>query len=143
MNNKFEASTVMLRVVLGISFFIHGVAKFQGGIENTVGWFDSIGIPGGLAYVVALVELIGGAALVLGLGTKIVAGLLSLVMLGAIFKAKLALGFLGDGQMAGYELDVAFLAMAVFLAINGSRMFALDQLIVNALPNKSENNKAA
>ena len=143
MNNKFEASTVMLRVVLGISFFIHGVAKFQGGIENTVGWFDSIGIPGGLAYVVALVELIGGAALVLGLGTKIVAGLLSLVMLGAIFKAKLALGFLGDGQMAGYELDVAFLAMAVFLAINGSRMLALDQLIVNALPNKSENNKAA
>ncbi|MEH7123402.1 hypothetical protein V7127_09095 [Bacillus sp. JJ1773] len=32
--------------------------------------------------------------------------------------------------MAGYELDLAFLAMAVFLAINGSKMFALDQLML-------------
>jgi putative oxidoreductase len=31
--------------------------------------------------------------------------------------------------MAGYELDLALLAMAVFIAINGSKMFALDQII--------------
>ena len=72
MKNKFEVSTLILRVVLGISFFIHGLSKFQGGIENIVGWFDSIGLPGGLAYVVAVIELVGGVALVLGLGSRVV-----------------------------------------------------------------------
>lgn len=143
MTNKFEASTLMLRVILGISFFIHGLAKFQGGIENIVGWFDSIGLPGALAYAVAFIELVGGIALVIGLGTKLVSILLSLLMVGAIFKVKLALGFLGNGQMAGYELDLAFLAMAVFLAINGSKMFALDRLMFNRSENNSQNSKAA
>ncbi|MBT2696452.1 DoxX family protein [Bacillus sp. ISL-40] len=129
MLNKFEASTLILRVMLGITFFVHGLVKFQGGIENIVGWFDSIGLPGALAYVVASVEMIGGAALVLGLGSRIVSALLALLMIGATIKVKLAIGFLGNGQMAGYELDLALLAMAVFIAINGSKMFALDQLI--------------
>ena len=142
MINRFEASTVMLRVVLGISLFIHGLVKFQGGIENIVGWFESIGLPGGLAYVVASLELVGGIALVIGLGTRIVSVLISLMMIGAILKVKLAVGFLGNGQMAGYELDLAFLAMAVFIAFNGSKLFAIDQLIINGLTNKSENYKA-
>ncbi|MBV7507707.1 DoxX family protein [Bacillus sp. sid0103] len=129
MLTKFEASTLLIRVILGITFFVHGVVKFQGGIENIVGWFDSIGLPGFLAYGVATVEMIGGAAIVLGLGSRIISGLLSLLMVGAIVKVKLAVGFLGNGQMAGYELDLALLAMAVFIAINGSKMFALDQLI--------------
>ncbi|WP_066254919.1 DoxX family protein [Neobacillus drentensis] len=129
LNNKFEASTLILRVILGITFFVHGLVKFQGGIENIVGWFDSIGLPGFLAYGVASVEMIGGAALVLGLGSRIVSGLLALLMIGATVKVKLSVGFLGNGQMAGYELDLALLAMAVFITINGSKMFALDQLI--------------
>jgi putative oxidoreductase len=143
MLKKFEASMLILRVVLGISFFIHGLSKFQGGIENTVGWFDSIGIPGGFAYVVAIVEMIGGLAVFIGLGTRVVSALLSLLMIGAIVKVKLAVGFLGNGQMAGYELDLAFLAMAVVIAINGSKMFALDQIIFNNETNRKENSKVA
>jgi putative oxidoreductase len=129
MLKKYEASTLILRVILGVTFFVHGLVKFQGGIENIVGWFESIGLPGFLAYGVALVEMIGGAALVLGLGSRIVSALLGLLMIGATNKVKLAIGFLGNGQMAGYELDLALMAMAVFIAINGSKMFALDQII--------------
>jgi putative oxidoreductase len=129
MLKKYEASTLILRVILGITFFVHGLVKFQGGIENIVGWFDSIGLPGFFAYGVALVEMVGGAALVLGLGSRIVSALLALLMIGATVKVKLAAGFLGNGQMAGYELDLALMAMAVFIAINGSKMFALDQVI--------------
>ncbi|WP_075619643.1 DoxX family protein [Paenisporosarcina indica] len=140
MLKKFEAGTLILRVILGISFFIHGLAKYQDGIGQTVGWFESIGLTGSLAYVVATLELVGGIALVLGLGTRIVSLLFSLLLIGAIVKVKFVLGFLGNGQMAGYELDLAFLAIAVFLAINGSRMFALDQMILNARTNKGENN---
>ncbi|WP_209121128.1 DoxX family protein [Alkalihalobacillus sp. BA299] len=129
MINKHEIGTLILRVVLGLTFFVHGLVKFQGGIENIVGWFDSIGLPGFLAYGVALLELIGGIALVLGLFSRVVSGLLALLMVGAIVKAKLAVGFLGNGQMAGYELDLAFLAMAVFIVINGSKAYALDHVI--------------
>ncbi|GHI00549.1 DoxX family protein [Neobacillus kokaensis] len=130
MNFKNEIGAVFLRVILGITFLIHGLSKFQGGIENTAGWFDSIGIPGFMAYVVAGIELVGGMALIIGLGTRIVSALFVLIMIGAIIKVKLAVGFLGNGQMAGYELDLAFLAMALFLAINGSKQLAVDQFFV-------------
>lgn len=129
MENKFELSVVILRVVLGFTFFIHGLVKFQGGIENIVGWFSSIGLPGFLAYGVALIEVVGGLALVVGLFTRWVSILIALLMIGATLKVKLAVGFLGNGQMAGYELDLAFLAMAVSIAITGSKAYALDQLI--------------
>jgi uncharacterized membrane protein YphA (DoxX/SURF4 family) len=141
MNSKFAWSTVILRVVLGITFFIHGLVKFQGGIENTVGWFDSIGIPGFFAYIVASLELVGGLLLVVGFGTRIVSALFVLLMLGATFKAKLALGFLGNGQMAGYELDIALMAIALFLAVNGSNMLSLDQAVFKG--QKNNNAKAA
>ncbi len=57
--------------MLGLTFFIHGLVKFQGGIENTAGWFASIGIPSFMAYVVGVIELVGGIALIIGLGSEL------------------------------------------------------------------------
>lgn len=135
MQNKYEASGLILRVILGLTFFVHGAVKFQGGIENTAGWFGSIGLPSFLAYMVAGLELVGGIALVLGLFSRVVSALFVLLMAGAILKVKLAAGFLGNGQGAGYELDLALMAMAAFIAINGSNAFALDQLIFKGQEN--------
>lgn len=64
MSKRSEVGTLLLRVVLGIVFFANGFTKFQGGIGNTVGWFESIGIPGFLAYAVGTIELVGGLALI-------------------------------------------------------------------------------
>ncbi|WP_047984788.1 DoxX family protein [Ornithinibacillus californiensis] len=130
MKNK-EIGKVILRVVLGITFFIHGLSKFQGGISNTVGYFDSLGIPGFLAYAVAGIELIGGIALVLGIGTRIIGLLFGVIMLGAIFTAKLSLGFLGDGQMAGYELELALFAMSVYFIFAEKSVFSLEHKLFN------------
>ncbi|PIC62648.1 oxidoreductase [Sporosarcina sp. P13] len=124
-----DAGAVVLRVILGLTFFIHGLSKFQGGIGNTVVFFESLGILGFLAYIVATIELLGGIMLILGLGTRIVSVLFSVIMLGAIFTVKLSAGFLGDGQMAGYELELALLAMAIFLAIANSSSFSLGNKI--------------
>ena len=133
--NKLGVTTLILRVMLGISFFVHGVVKFQGGIVNIVGWFESLGLPGFLAYVVGIVEVVGGIALVLGIGTRIVSVVLGLLMIGAILKVKLAIGFLGTAEMAGYELDLAFLVIAIFLAVNGSKLLAVDEAILNKTAN--------
>ena len=135
---KIEVSTFILRLVLGVTFFIHGLVKFQGGIENIVGWFDSIGLPGVLAYGVAVVEMVGGLALILGLGSRIVSGLFVVLMLGATVKVKLAGGFLGNGQGAGWELDLALLAIALFIAINDSKMFALDKVFFKGQNNQTQ-----
>ncbi|MGG3890401.1 DoxX family protein [Metabacillus fastidiosus] len=126
---KNELGALILRVALGALFFVHGLVKFQDGIENTVGWFASIGLPGFMAYGVALTELIGGIALIIGLATRLVSALYTIIMIGAIVKVKLSLGLLGNGQMAGYELDLAFLAIAIYLLINGSKLLSVSQLI--------------
>ncbi|MEH7386063.1 DoxX family protein [Bacillus sp. JJ1521] len=141
MLQKNEIGALILRVTLGVLFFIHGLVKFQGGIENIVGWFESINIPGFMAYGVALFEIIGGIALIIGFATRLVSVLSALLMVGAIIMAKLPVGLLGNGQMAGYELDLAFLVIAVYLIINGSKAFSVSQLLFN--DNSNEINRAA
>lgn len=126
---KTEIGALILRLTLGAIFFIHGVVKFQGGIENTAVWFESLGLLGVTAYGVALLEMIGGILLIIGLATRLVAALFAVLMIGATVKVKLAIGFLGNGQMAGYELDLAFLVIAIYLVINGSKLFSLSKLI--------------
>lgn len=123
-----QLGLTLLRVFLGYTFFIHGLVKFQGGIENTVGFFESLGLPGFSAYAVALIELVGGALMILGLGTRVVALLFAVIMVGAITTAKLGLGFLGNGQMAGYELDLALLVISIYLALHKTTYLALGNL---------------
>ena len=127
---KTAVVTVIMRVVLGIIFVFHGVAKFQMGLGNVEAWFVSIGIPGGLAYLVAALELVGGLLLIAGLFTRYVSALFVVMLAGAILTAKLSAGLLGDGQSAGYELDLGFLLIALYLAVEGGRAFSIDRLIM-------------
>lgn len=80
-----------------------------------------------MAYVVAVIELVGGIILILGLGTRVVSMLLAVIMIGAIFTVKLSAGFLGDGQMAGYELELLLLAMSVYFIFTNQSKISLDQ----------------
>jgi putative oxidoreductase len=131
---KSEVGSLILRIFLGLSFFIHGVSKFQNGIENTVGWFDSLGIPGFVGYIVAIIELVGGLLLAIGFGTRYIAALFVLIMIGAILKVKLAAGFMGNGQSAGFELDLAFAVMAVYLFLNSKSALSLDSKLFSKNP---------
>ncbi|ASB87606.1 DoxX family protein [Bacillus sonorensis] len=128
MNKKYEIGGLILRLITGLTFLLHGISKFQGGIENTVGFFSSVGIPGFLAYIVAIIELAGGALMILGIGTRIIGVLFALVMLGAIFTVKLSSGFMGTNGGAGYEFDLTLLAMSAHLALSGSSLLSLDGL---------------
>ncbi|MFD1175763.1 DoxX family protein [Paenibacillus puldeungensis] len=126
---KSELGTTILRVFLGLTFLVHGFVKFQGGISNTVGFFESLGLPGFAAYIVATIELVGGAAMLLGIGTRMVAILFALILAVATIKVKLSAGFLGNGQMAGYELDLALITISIYLALKGKSFLALDNAI--------------
>jgi len=125
---KVQVVAAIMRVVIGILFVFHGADKFQMGLGNVEGWFSSIGVPGFLAYVVAFAELVGGILLIIGLFTRYVSGLLIFILVGAIFSAKLSVGVLGNGQMAGYELDLAFILVLLHLVV-AEPLFAVDRLI--------------
>ncbi len=124
MKIKQDIGALLLRVILGVIFIGHGAEKFQGGIGNIAGWFESIGLPGFLAYIVASIELAGGIAMLLGLATRIVGGLFVLVLLGAILKVQFAAGFIG-----GYAYDLALVAMSAYFLLNGSKLYSIDYYI--------------
>jgi putative oxidoreductase len=128
LNRARPAAPLVLRVVLGGLFIWHGIDKFDAGISMVEEMFTMWGVPapGLAAPVVALVEIVGGIALVLGVGTRLAALALSVVMLGALIYVKQDLGVISSGPMPGAELDLALLAGLVALVIMGPGRFSLD-----------------
>lgn len=121
---KTNVVTTIMRVVFGILFFAHGMDKFKMGLGNVAAWFESINIPGFLAYIVGPIELIGGILLIVGLFTRYVSAILFVILLGALLTAKLSMGLLN-----GYELDLSFMLLALYLAFAETTRWSLDHLI--------------
>lgn len=137
-NNKRNLTTqewaiLILRLIVGIVFVAHGGQKlFMMGFGGVAGFFGSLGIPLPMvaAIGVTLLELVGGLALILGIGTRYVAALLVLDMLVAIVTVHLTNGFfVSDG---GYELVLLLAAGALFFALAGPGQFSLDQRLAKS-----------
>ncbi|PNP94902.1 oxidoreductase [Listeria newyorkensis] len=111
--NKY--GILIVRILLGGLMFLHGLQKFTNGIGGTVQFFDSLGIPGFMAYVVAVIELVGGLALVFGVLVPYVSALFVVVLAVAIVTVKFSSGFLG-----GYEPEFVLLVLSVVTLITGS-----------------------
>jgi putative oxidoreductase len=128
LNRYRPAAPLVLRVVLGGLFIWHGIDKFDAGISMIEDMFTMWGVPvpGLTAPLTAVVEIAAGLALVLGLGTRIAAMLLSVVMIGAIIYVKQDLGIISSQPMPGAELDLALLAGLVALIFIGPGRFSLD-----------------
>lgn len=117
-----------VRIIFGVLFLFHGIAKLQMGLGNVSGWFRSIGLPGGLGYFVAFLELIGGVLLIAGFATRFISLAYIILMAGAIIVVKLPLGLLGDGKAAGFELELAYILIAMFLAVDPKKGWGVDRL---------------
>lgn len=125
-NKQMEMGLLIGRVILGVIMLAHGIQKFMN-MEMVVGMFkDMMGLPGFLAYFTATVETVAGLALIIGLFVRVSAALLGLIMVGAMATVKIPMvGFFGNGQMAGWEFDLALLGLSVVLTLSGSRMLAI------------------
>lgn len=107
-----EYGALILRLALGIMFIAHAHLKiFTFTIPGTVGYFQSIGLFGFLAYPTILFELFGGIALILGLFSRFVALAGIPLLLGTIIFAHWQAGWLFTNQGGGWEYP-AFLAAA-------------------------------
>ena len=113
-----------LRIVLGCSFVVPGLQKLAGyfdgpGLARTAETMAAGGLSPGVfwAWIVGLLELLGGAAIVLGLLTPWAAAVLALESLVAM---------IGAWQVTNVEFRLAALAAFVALALLGPQRYALD-----------------
>ncbi len=122
---------LLTRVVLGVVLIAHGWQKFaQYGIAGTASSFAQVGVPLPTlsAASVAVIELAGGTALLLGAATAVAGTLVALVMLGA-----LALVHVGNGVFVtdnGFELVAAIGAAALALVAAGAGRFSVDHALL-------------
>jgi putative oxidoreductase len=125
-HSNADLAATLLRVTSGIWFLLHaGLKIFVFTPAGTAGFFDSIGLPGFLAYVVILAELIGGLALIAGFKTREVALGLSVILLGSIYTPHFAAGFFFSNPNGGWEFP-AFWALTLWaLALLGNGAYAV------------------
>jgi putative oxidoreductase len=116
-----DIALLLLRIGVGIIFIHAGWGKVTG-IEGTQGFFGNIGIPAPalMAWVVALVEFIGGIMLLVGVKIRIPAILLAITMLVAILTTKLS----GDDPFRAMRLDLILMLASVALALTGAGRLA-------------------
>jgi putative oxidoreductase len=108
-------AALILRVGLGILFLAHGLLKllvFKP--AGAYGYFQSLGLPGALAYVTMAAELAGGSALIIGFMPRYVALLLVPLILGTIVTVHGKNGWMFSNKDGGWEFP-AFWALVLFV----------------------------
>lgn len=119
-------AALVLRISLGVLFIAHSLLKWLVfTLPGAAGFFQSVGLPGWLAYVTTFVELAGGIALILGIYARYVALALIPVLLGAIVTVHGANGWQFGNKGGGWEYP-AFWAITLFVQfLIGDGAFAL------------------
>jgi putative oxidoreductase len=117
-------SLLLLRLALGVIFIFHGYPKLahaQQWVQN----FRHMGFPGYFAYIAGILEVFGGAMLILGLFTRI-AGLLLAIEMGIALT--MVHGLLSNpSNVKNYELPLALCVSAFVLATVGAGLISIDQ----------------
>jgi putative oxidoreductase len=126
---RLNIGLAVLRIVTGFVFFMHGWQKvFTFGFGGISQGFGQMGVPvpGVTGPLVALVELLGGLALIIGLLTRLAAIGTSVVMIGAIFMVHLAAGFFLPN---GYEFALTLLGVSIAIVLMGAGEYSVDGAI--------------
>ncbi len=128
MNTKHWGITI-LRVMVGIVFLAHGGQKvFVYGFSGVQGAFGQMGIPMPtvMGPFIALLELVGGALLVVGVGTRWVSILFAIEMAVAVLKVHLSNGFF---LPKGFEFALTLFAASCAIALEGPGPAALGRTL--------------
>ena len=125
-NRTAPYAALILRVSLGAMYIAHSLVlkHFTFTLAGTAQFFESLGLPGALAYVTFWAELIGGVLLVAGIGTRVVALALIPILLGATW-VHAGNGWVFSAANGGWEYPVFLIAASLVLALLGSGRFAI------------------
>src|SRR5215468_432545 len=132
---------IPIRMVLGVGFIVHGWAKWNRGPAAFAELLKQARVPLPLAnaWLVTMLEMFGGLALLIGAFVAFVSIPLIFSMLGAMFTVNIKYGFsavntLGitpEGPLLGppgYEVNLLYIACLVALILGGAGPLSIDAL---------------
>jgi putative oxidoreductase len=133
------AAPLLTRLVVGITFFYTGNGKLHN-LDQTASFFSDLGIPLPYANAVCIssLEFFGGICLMLGVGTRVFAALLSSTMVVALLTAD------KDTFVSKFPADltdvspVMLLMFLVWLVLYGPGAVSLDRLVGRLLKHKEK-----
>lgn len=118
----------LLRISLGVMFIAHSVVLkyFTYTLAGTAQFFEQIGLPGLLAYVVFGMEAVGGILLVLGVRTREVSAALIPVLIGALWVHS-GNGWVFSSANGGWEYPLYLIVLSAAQVLLGEGAFALSR----------------
>ena len=119
---RTSTGLLLLRLVAGLAFVLHGWGKIQAPFS----WMGPDGPPGILQFLAAISEFGGGILWILGLLTPLASLGILFTMLGALFIVHLPSGDPFVGQGGSFELPLVYIAVALLFLLAGPGRFSLD-----------------
>lgn len=127
--NATSASFLLVRLVVGLAFMMHGWGK----IQNPMGWMGpDAPVPGVLQLLAAVSEFGGGLALILGLLTPLAMLGMAITMLVATSMHAFVMKdpFVASGPSQGsYELALVYLTLTIMFMVAGPGKYSADAKI--------------
>lgn len=124
MNSIFSYGLLPIRIMAGVVFIAHGIPKFYD-VSGGYSFFQSINLPPELFIPIALLEVIGGLAILFGILTRIASAIFIIEMIGAILTVKLSDGFVG-----GYEFELLLISISTTLVILGPGRVSIENYVL-------------
>ena len=134
----FDVAMLIFRVALGLCFVVHGLGKLgivgPGNMAGFTGWLQSMGLPFAAlqARMAMVTELIGGALIAVGLGTRIAAFLCLGTMIVATLIGHKGGGYLITNNPPGNEYALNLTVLMLVLILLGPGVYSLDYLLLAA-----------
>ena len=112
------------RVFISLIFLLSGFSKI-GNYEGTVGWMESLGMPGFFLIPTILLEIVAPIFIIVGYKVKISAALLSLfcITTAIIFHND----FTNQMEFISFMKNIGLAGGFLFLVVNGAKDFSLDK----------------
>ena len=127
--NNFQASALLLlRLIVGIAFLLHGWGK----IQNPLSWMPpASGVPAFLQFLAAISEFGSGLALILGLLTRFAMLGLAFTMLiaTAMHAAVMKDPFVNMAGGSSFEPALGYFGIAILFLAMGPGKYSLDKMI--------------
>ncbi|HEV7763782.1 MAG TPA: DoxX family protein [Thermoanaerobaculia bacterium] len=135
-----------LRLLVGYGFTVHGLAKWSRGVDSFAQLLRVIGVPfpASTAWLVTMVEIVGGIAIIVGAFVMLASIPLISTMLVAMFTVHLRYGFSAVRTIGldasgpilgppGYELNLLYITALLALALAGPGPLSVDGLRARSL----------
>lgn len=114
-----------LRISLAVMLLAHGLLKvLVYTLPGSAQFFASVGFPGWLAYLVAAMEIIGGALMLFGVATRTTALAMLPIMLGAVV-VHWTNGWVFSAPNGGWEYPALLAVLMLVQALLGPGAYAL------------------